>query len=113
MRIEETLRHAAVLCLLAGAAAAQAQAVDAAAAQELAKASGCTSCHAANEKIVGPAFKEIAARYKDDKDAAASLAQSIQNGSKGKWGRMAMPAHASLASGDVKTLAAWVLQTPQ
>ena len=56
-----------------------------------------------------PAFATIADKYKDDKDAAASLAQSIQNGSKGKWGRIPMPAHPSLSSGDLKTLAAWVL----
>ncbi|MDB5883832.1 MAG: cyt [Polaromonas sp.] len=80
---------------------------------ELAKGSGCYSCHAAAEKIVGPAFKDIAAKYKDDKDAAASLAQAIQYGSKGKWGRIPMPPHASLSSGDLKTLAAWVLATPQ
>ena len=84
-----------------------------AAAAELVKASGCYSCHAAAEKIVGPAFKDIAAKYKDDKDAVASLAQSIQYGSKGKWGRIPMPAHASLSGSDLKALASWVLATPQ
>jgi cytochrome c len=82
-----------------------------AAAAELAKANGCYSCHAAAEKIVGPAFKDIAAKYKDDKDAVASLAQSIQYGSKGKWGRIPMPAHAALSGGDLKALAGWVMTT--
>lgn len=86
---------------------------DLAAATELAKANGCYSCHSAAEKIVGPSFKDIAAKYKDDKDAAASLAHSIQYGSKGKWGRIPMPPHAALSSSDLKALAGWVMATPQ
>ena len=57
---------------------------DLAAAAELVKANGCYSCHSVDEKIVGPAFKDVAAKYKDNKDAAASLAHSIQYGSKDK-----------------------------
>lgn len=86
---------------------------DLAAAAEMAKANGCYSCHAAAEKIVGPSFKDIAAKYKGDKDAAASLAQSIQYGSKGKWGRIPMPPHATLSGSDLKALAGWVMATPQ
>ena len=78
-------------------------------AADLAKASGCYSCHANGEKVVGPAFASIAEKYAGDKDAAASLAQSIQNGSKGKWGRIPMPPHASLSSAELKTLASWVM----
>jgi cytochrome c len=88
---------------------APAHALDAAAAVELAKASGCYSCHANAEKVVGPAFATIAERYAGDKDAAATLAQSIQNGSKGKYGRIPMPPHASLSPADLKLLSAWVL----
>lgn len=79
------------------------------AAVELAKASGCYSCHANADKVVGPAFSAIAEKYAGDKDAAAALAQSIQNGSKGKWGRIPMPGHPSLSAGDLKTLSTWVL----
>jgi cytochrome c len=86
-----------------------AHAVDAAAATELAKASGCLSCHATHEKVVGPAYASVADKYKDDKDAVASLTQSIQNGSKGKWGRIPMPAHPSMSAADIKTLAQWVM----
>jgi cytochrome c len=78
-------------------------------AADLAKASGCYSCHANGEKVVGPAFASIAEKYAGDKDAAASLAQSIQNGSKGKWGRIPMPPHASLSGAELKTLSGWVL----
>ena len=63
----------------------------------------------ANEKIVGPAFQNVAAKYAGDKDAAASLMQSIQNGSRGKWGRVPMPPHASLSQAELKEIATWVL----
>ena len=80
-----------------------------AAAKELAQASGCLSCHALTEKIVGPAYSSVAEKYQADADAASSLAQSIQYGSKGKWGRIPMPPHASLSADDIKTLANWVM----
>ena len=88
-----------------------AQALDEAAAVELAKANGCLSCHSAKEKIVGPAYSAIAEKYKDDKDAVANLVQSIQRGSKGKWGRTPMPSHDTMAQEDLKTLAVWVMST--
>ena len=90
-------------------ASTSAHALDAAAAVEMAKANGCYSCHANNDKVVGPAYAAVAEKYKDDKDAVTSLAQSIQNGSKGKWGRIPMPGHPSMSPADVKTLAQWVL----
>lgn len=77
--------------------------------KELVQASGCLSCHSVDEKIVGPAFKDVVAKYSRDPDAIANITQSIKNGSRGKWGRMPMPAHASLSSEDLKTLATWVM----
>lgn len=82
---------------------------ESAAALALAKASGCLSCHAVDEKIVGPAYSKVAAKYSDDKDAAASLAQSIRNGSQGKWGRIPMPSHGNMSQEDIDVLAKWVL----
>jgi cytochrome c len=90
-------------------ASGAAQAVDEAAAIELAKSNGCLSCHSSKEKIVGPAYSSVAEKYKDDKDAVAALVQSIQYGSKGKWGRIPMPAHPSMSPADIKTLAQWVM----
>lgn len=90
-------------------AATPAHATDVDAVVELAKSAGCYSCHANAEKVVGPAFASVAQKYAGQKDAAADLAMSIQNGSSGKWGRIPMPAHASLAAADVKRLAEWVL----
>ncbi len=78
-------------------------------AADLAKASGCYSCHANAEKVVGPSFKSIANKYASESGAAAGLVQSIQNGSRGKWGRVPMPPHGSIAGDDLKTLAGWVL----
>lgn len=72
---------------------------------------GCMSCHAKAEKVVGPAFLSVAEKYKGDKDAVATLVQSIQNGSKGKWGRMPMPPHSSISQDDLKALARHVLAT--
>ena len=88
-----------------------AHAVDEAAAIELAKANGCLSCHSAKEKIVGPAYNAVAEKYRDDKDAVANLVQSIQRGSKGKWGRTPMPSHDTMSQEDLKTLAVWVMST--
>lgn len=104
------MRHVFILAGLWAAAAAHAS-TDLAAAAEIAKNNGCYSCHSANEKIVGPAFASVAEKYAGDKDAVATLAQSIQMGSKGKWGRAAMPAHSSLSAQDLKLLAGWVLST--
>lgn len=87
----------------------QAQAAEPVNLPDLAKAHGCFSCHSTNEKIVGPAYATVAQRYAGQKDAVAELMMSIQNGSTGKWGRMAMPAHPSLSQADVKRLAEWVL----
>lgn len=90
------------------AVAGAAQATDA---EALLQSNGCLSCHAKLEKVVGPAFVSIADKYRGDKDAVASLAQSIQNGSKGKWGRVPMPPHSSISQDDLKALARHVLAT--
>jgi cytochrome c len=76
---------------------------------DLVKASGCLSCHSVAEKIVGPAFKDVVAKYASDPDAVSTLTQSIKNGSRGKWGRIPMPPHSSISSEDLTTLAAWVM----
>jgi cytochrome c len=89
--------------------AADMSAEEKAATKELAQNTGCLSCHSLTEKIVGPAYSSVAEKYKDQPDAAASLVQSIQYGSKGKWGRIPMPAHSALSAEDLNKLARWVL----
>ena len=100
---------ALLMSLTASLAMAEGGAPDEAKAMELAKANGCLSCHAKAEKIVGPAYASIAEKYKGDGDAVASLMASVRNGSKGKWGRIPMPPHASLAEDDLKTIVQWIL----
>ena len=60
-------------------------------------------------KLVGPAYKDVAAKYAGQADAQAMLMQSIRNGSVGKWGELPMPAHPKISDADLKKLATWVL----
>ena len=87
----------------------QAFAVDMAAGQALAQKSGCLACHSVAAKIVGPAFKDVAAKYKGNKKAEAMLIEKVTKGGKGVWGQVAMPANAAVKPADVKTLVSWVL----
>lgn len=76
---------------------------------DLAMAKNCLGCHAVESKLVGPAFKDVAEKYRDDKGAVALLALKIRKGGSGVWGPMAMPANAQVNEADCKKLAAWVL----
>jgi len=110
MQSKKWVRGQWVLGALIASAAGLAQATpDQSSFTPLMQANGCASCHSVNEKIVGPAFQNVAQKYAGDKDAVATLMQSIQNGSRGKWGRAAMPPHPNLSAGDLKELATWVL----
>lgn len=102
-----------LLLLWGSSQAAELSASEQAAAMALAKENGCLTCHALNEKIVGPAYAAVAEKYKGQSDAVASLTQSIQYGSKGKWGRIPMPPHASMSVNDINTLSRWVLTVPK
>lgn len=84
-------------------------AATAAASPELAKAKACTACHAASTKLVGPSFKDIAARYEKDARAADTLASKIKAGSKGTWGPVPMPPNPQLSDADAGALARWIL----
>lgn len=77
--------------------------------EELAGKSGCLGCHAVATKLVGPAYRDVAAKYAGQADAQAVLMQSIRNGSVGKWGELPMPAHPKLSDADLKKLANWIL----
>lgn len=81
----------------------------AAADEATAKANGCTACHAMEKKVVGPAFKSIANKYKGDAAAAEKLAKEIRAGSKGVWGPVPMPAQAKISDADLKKVVAWIL----
>ncbi len=94
---------AAVLAALAGSPAL--------ASPELAQKRICMGCHAVAEKRVGPAFKDVAARYAGQKDAAAKLAEKIIKGGGGAWGAVPMPANPKVTPEEARQLAQWVLAT--
>jgi cytochrome c len=97
---------ASLIVFLFGSGAAHA----AADATELAQKNGCLACHTVDKKVVGPAFKDVAKKYKGTKDAEAMLVKKIKDGSSGVWGPIPMPANTPRVSdADIKTLAAWVL----
>ena len=75
----------------------------------LAKAKNCMACHAVDKKLVGPSYKEVAAKYAGQKDAVDKLAVKIQKGGSGVWGPVPMPANAQVNEAEAKKLAAWVL----
>lgn len=77
----------------------------------LATSKNCMSCHAVERKVLGPSFKDVAAKYKDDKGAADTLANKIMKGGSGVWGPVPMPANNQVSEADAKKLAAWVLST--
>lgn len=75
----------------------------------LAQSKGCMACHQVDTKLVGPSFKDIAAKYKGDAGAADMLAEKVKNGGTGTWGQIPMPPAASANDAEIKTLVAWIL----
>ena len=100
MKLLKTLLLAGAGLLIAGQASAD---------EALAKAKNCMSCHAVDKKVVGPAYKDVAAKYAGDKDAAGKLAGKIMKGGSGVWGPVPMPANPQVSEAEAKQLAAWVL----
>jgi cytochrome c len=76
---------------------------------ELAQKKNCLACHATDKKVVGPSYKDVAAKYAGQKDAADKLAEKIMKGSSGVWGQVPMPANPQVSAAEAKQLAAWVL----
>jgi cytochrome c len=97
------------LLALTAVAGLFAAAAPAFASAELAKAKNCMACHATDKKLVGPAYKDVAAKYAGQKDAVDKLAQKIIKGGSGVWGPVPMPPNANVSEAEAKTLAAWVL----
>ena len=97
--------------LIVAALAAAFAVLPAAANLELAQKSGCTACHAVDKKVVGPSYKEVAAKYKNDKGAPAKLEKKVKEGGSGVWGQVPMPPNSFVSDADIKTLVKWVLST--
>jgi cytochrome c len=77
--------------------------------QALATAKNCMACHAIDKKLVGPAYRDVAAKYAGQRDAVDRLAAKIMKGGAGVWGPVPMPANAQVNEAEAKKLAAWVL----
>ena len=78
--------------------------------EALLKANNCMACHAVATRMIGPAYKEVAAKYKGQKDATAALALKIRKGSSGVWGPIPMPPNPQVSEADAATIATWILQ---
>jgi cytochrome c len=92
----------ALACLIAASASAHANA-------DLAQKKNCMSCHKLDQKVIGPAFKDVAARYAGQKDAADKLVQKVIKGGVGAWGQIPMPSNPNVSEADARLLVAWVL----
>ncbi|HEY4069096.1 MAG TPA: c-type cytochrome [Burkholderiaceae bacterium] len=90
------------LASLAAAPAAFAQA-------DLAQKKNCLACHSVDKKVLGPAFKDVAAKYAGQKDAPAKLAEKVMKGGSGVWGNIPMPANTQVNEAEAKQLVDWVL----
>ena len=76
---------------------------------DLARKHNCLACHAVDKKMVGPSYKDIAAKNKGDAAAPARLADKVKKGGAGVWGQIPMPPNPAVSDADIKTLVDWVL----
>jgi cytochrome c len=100
------MKNALIAC---AAVAATLSAPAAFANQELAQKKNCMACHATDKKLVGPAYKDVAAKYAKDKDAVKKLSEKIIKGGSGVWGPVPMPANTQVSPAEAEALAKWVL----
>lgn len=89
--------------------AAQAAPVSDADFMQLAKKSNCLNCHTVDKKLVGPAFRDVAAKYRGDAGAETRMMDKIAKGGSGVWGPMMMPASPQVSEADRRTLAKYIL----
>lgn len=76
---------------------------------KLAQKEGCLGCHAVDRKLVGPAWKDVAARYKNDPAAEAKLVKKVREGGKGNWGDIVQPPNTTTSDADLKALVKFIL----
>ena len=79
------------------------------ASKEIATKNACMGCHAVDKKVVGPSYKDIAAKYKGQADAVDKLAKKVKAGGSGVWGPIPMPANATISEADSKAVIKWIL----
>jgi cytochrome c len=79
-------------------------------ATKLLNAHACSACHTLDKHVVGPSFKEVAAKFSGQPDAAAVLAKKIKEGGAGSWGNVPMPPHPHVPDADLSMMVGWILQ---
>ena len=94
----------ALMVALVGTAAAPAFAQ-----AELAQKKNCMACHAVDKKVLGPAYKDVAAKYAGQKDAVDKLAEKVVKGGTGAWGNIPMPANPQVSEAEAKQLVQWIM----
>jgi cytochrome c len=105
--MEKQMKRSLMLCVVMSALASTSAFAQAPA--DLAKAKNCMACHAINTKLVGPAYKDVAAKYTGQKDAEGKLVQKVMKGGSGVWGAVPMPANPQVTEAEAHTLVKWVL----
>ncbi|MSP87090.1 MAG: c-type cytochrome [Methylotenera sp.] len=101
---------ALLLAIVAASSLLVAAQVNAADASALAQKSGCLACHTVDKKVLGPAYKDVAAKYKGDKTAEAKLVAKVKAGGSGVWGPMPMPANSpQVKDADITAIVQWIL----
>jgi|SRR5450432_3085982 len=101
-----TVRFAAIViaCMLSAPAFAN---------PELAQKKNCLACHAVGQKVIGPAYKDVAAKYAGQADAVPKLTQKVLKGGAGVWGAVPMPANPQVNEAEAKQLVQWILTLKQ
>lgn len=94
---------------LAVAAFCVAAAASAQSGEDLIKKDGCTACHAIDKKVIGPAYVDVAAKYKGDAKAPAYLQDKIKKGGSGVWGQVPMPPNTQVSDADIKAIVTYIL----
>lgn len=94
-----------MMCVVVGALSAAPAFANA----DLAQKKSCMACHSVDQKVLGPAFKAVAAKYADDKDAVAKLSTKIIKGGSGSFGTIPMPANPQVNEAEAKELVTWIL----
>jgi cytochrome c len=97
------------LALVLAAVAAVPASLPVHAQEELAKKHACLACHAIDKKLVGPSYKDVAAKYRGDGGAEAKLVDKVKKGSQGTWGQVPMPPNSNVPDADVRALVKWIL----
>jgi len=77
--------------------------------EDMMKKNGCNACHAEDKKVIGPSYKDVAAKYKGDATAAAKLTDKVKKGGSGVWGPVPMPPNTQVKDDDVKKMVELIL----